>query len=76
MGDLREYDEAHKDIDIESHLSGVSGPFRKNILEQLRSPFKPLISPSERSLVSGIDSSVMSNVNIFYAIRCLLMDHW
>ena len=57
MGDLREYLEAHEDIDIESHLSGVSVPFRKYILSQLKSPFRPLITPSERSLLSGVNSS-------------------
>ena len=56
MGDLREYLEAHEDIDIESHLSGVSVPFRKYILSQLKSPFRPLITPSERSLLSGVNS--------------------
>ena len=56
MEDLREYLEAHKEIDIQSHLSGVSGPFRKYILKQLKSPFRPLLRPSERSLFSGVDS--------------------
>lgn len=53
MDDLREYVDAHKDIDIQSHLSGVSGHFRKYILDQLRSPFRPLLRKSERSLFSG-----------------------
>jgi hypothetical protein len=57
MDDLREYLDAHKDIDIEAHLSGVSSPFRKYILDQLKSPFRPLLTPSERSLFSGIESS-------------------
>jgi hypothetical protein len=57
MNDLREYLDAHKDIDIESHLSSVSVPFRKYILEQLRSAFRPLLTPSERSLMSGVEST-------------------
>jgi hypothetical protein len=57
MADLREYLDAHKDIDIEAHLSGVSSPFRRYILDQLKSPFRPLLTPSERSLFSGIESS-------------------
>jgi hypothetical protein len=56
MDDVREYVDAHKDIDIQSHLSGVSGHFRKYILDQLRSPFRPLLRKSERSLFSGVES--------------------
>lgn len=56
MDDLREYVDAHKDIDIQSHLSGVSAHFRKYILDQLKSPFRPLLRKSERSLFSGVDS--------------------
>lgn len=56
MDDLREYVNAHKDIDIQSHLSGVSAHFRKYILDQLNSPFRPLLSRSERSMFSGVDS--------------------
>jgi hypothetical protein len=57
MTDLRDYLDAHKDIDIETHLSGVSSPFRKYILDQLKSPFRPLLTPSESSFLSGIESS-------------------
>jgi len=57
MSDLRDYLEAHKEIDIESHISGVSAPFRKYILEQLHSPFRPLMRRSSRSVLSGLVST-------------------
>jgi len=57
MEDLRDYLDAHKEIDIEAHLSGVSAPFRKYILEQLKSPFRNLMTKSDRSLLSGFSSA-------------------
>ncbi len=58
LEDLRAFLDAHPGINLESHLSGLSTPFRKFILEQMKSPFRPLLRESSRSLLSGYSSSV------------------
>jgi len=57
LEDLRAFVDAHPGIDLESHLSGLSVPFRKFILEQMKSPFRPPLRESSRSLLSGYSSS-------------------
>ena len=63
MDDLRDYLDAHKDIDIESHLSGVSAPFRKYILDQLRSPVRAITSAGSRSMLSNMTSISSQNMS-------------
>mmetsp|Transcript_363 Transcript_363/g.549 ORF Transcript_363/g.549 Transcript_363/m.549 type:complete len:1476 (+) Transcript_363:109-4536(+) len=58
LEDLRAFVDAHPGINLESHLSGLSAPFRKFILEQMKSPFRPPLRESSRSLLSGYSSSV------------------
>lgn len=53
MDDLRDYLDAHQEIDIKSHLSSVSAPFRKYILDQLRSPVRNIASAGTRSMQSN-----------------------
>ena len=57
LEDLRAFIDAHPNIDIESHLSGLSAPFRKYILSELKSPFRPPLSSASRSMLSGYASS-------------------
>jgi hypothetical protein len=52
MDDLRDYLDAHQEIDVESHLSGVSASFRKYILDQLRSPVRVIASAGSHSVQS------------------------
>jgi hypothetical protein len=64
MDDLRDYLDAHQEIDIKSHLSSVSAPFRKYILDQLRSPVRNIASEGTRSMQSNgslLTSQNMSN---------------
>ncbi len=56
IDDLRDFMDGNPGIDLESHLSGLSEPFRKYIMEQMRSPFRPSLRQSERSLLSGFSS--------------------
>jgi hypothetical protein len=56
LEDLRSFVDAHPGINLESHLSGLSVPFRKYILEQMKSPFRPAMRQSSRSLLSGYTS--------------------
>ena len=57
LEDLRAFIESHPNIDLESQLSGLSAPFRKYILSELKSPFKPPLSAASRSMLSGYTSS-------------------
>jgi len=57
--DLRDYMRQHEQVNIETHLSTLSAPFRKYILDELQnpSPFRPPLSSSSRSLMSGISGT-------------------
>jgi len=61
--DLREFMNKYEKVDIESHLSTISAPFRKYILDELKnpSPFRPPLSSSSRSVMSGISGSYIEN---------------
>lgn len=56
LDDLRSFVKEHPDINLESHLSGLSEPFRNYILEQMKSPSRPLLRQSSRSLLSEVSS--------------------
>jgi len=64
--DLRDFMRQHDQVNIESHLSTLSAPFRKYILDELQnpSPFRPPLSNSSRSLMSGISASNVPNSTI------------
>lgn len=57
LEDLREFMDQHPDIDLESHLSGLSDSFRKFIIQQMKSPFRRPMRLSSRSLLSGLSSA-------------------
>ena len=57
LEDLREFMDQHPDIDLESHLSGLSDSFRKFIMQQMKSPFRRPMRLSSRSLLSGLSSA-------------------
>ena len=56
LKDLRSFVDAYPGINLESHLSGLSVPFRKYILEQIKSPRKQPPHQSSRSLLSNYSS--------------------
>jgi len=57
LEDLRDFVDKHPNINLESHVSGLSGPFRNYIMEQMKSPFRTPLRQSSRSLLSGYASS-------------------
>merc|ERR1740136_50149 len=61
--DLREFMKQHERINIESHLSTLSAPFRKFIVDELNNStaFRPPISSSSRSLISGHSVSTVQS---------------
>merc|ERR1719491_1698759 len=63
IDDLRDFTRQHEQVNIETHLSTLSAPFRKYILDELQdpSPFRPPLSSSSRSVMSGISAGTFPN---------------